>query len=81
MNTLSAVPQFAEYVSPGHPDRLADAVAEYLVTGAVKSLPEALCGIEVAVHEGQMTITGRIATAREFFEEHEVEVNAGAVGT
>ena len=50
MNTLSAVPQFAEYVSPGHPDRLADAVAEYLVTGAVQSLPEALFGIEVAVH-------------------------------
>jgi S-adenosylmethionine synthetase len=81
MTTLSAVPQFAEYVSPGHPDRLADAVAEYLVTGAVQSLPEALCGIEVAVHELQMTITGRIATAREFFEEHQIEVNAGALGT
>jgi S-adenosylmethionine synthetase len=31
--------QHAEYVSPGHPDRLADAVAESIVTAAVR--PEA----------------------------------------
>ena len=26
---------FAEYVSPGHPDRLADAIAESIVTAAL----------------------------------------------
>lgn len=52
---------FAEYVSPGHPDRLADAVAEGIVTAATQSCPEALVGVEVAVHTNHVFIDGRVA--------------------
>lgn len=51
----------AEYVSPGHPDRLADAIAEALVDYAVAQDPLALVGVEVAVHTHQVFIDGRIA--------------------
>ncbi len=51
----------AEYVSPGHPDRLADAIAEALVDYAVMQDPLALVGVEVAVHTNQVFIDGRVA--------------------
>jgi S-adenosylmethionine synthetase len=66
MKTSPAVPQFAEYVSPGHPDRLADAVAERLVEFAQSQAPPGtvsrnLVGVEVAVHDGTVFIDGRMA--------------------
>ena len=51
----------AEYVSPGHPDRLADAIAESIVDLAVGRDPEALVGVECAVHTDHVFIDGRIA--------------------
>lgn len=51
----------AEDVLSGHPDRLCDAVAEQLVTLACARDPEALVGVEVALHRGFLAITGRIA--------------------
>jgi S-adenosylmethionine synthetase len=54
--------QHAEYVSPGHPDRLADAIAEGIVTAALRQRPESLVGVEVAVHRDAVFIDGRIAT-------------------
>ena len=51
----------AEYVSPGHPDRLADAIAESIVTAAVRQKPDALVGVEVAVHTDCVFVDGRIA--------------------
>ena len=51
----------AEWVLPGHPDRLADAVAERLVQAAFERDPMALCAIEVAVHRDRVYLTGRLA--------------------
>lgn len=51
----------AEWVLPGHPDKLADAVADALVQAAQLRQPEALCAIEVAVHRDQVYLTGRLA--------------------
>jgi len=51
----------AEWVFPGHPDKLADAVAEQLVLEASKREARALCGVEVAVHRDRVYLTGRIA--------------------
>jgi S-adenosylmethionine synthetase len=53
--------QHAEYVSPGHPDRLADAIAESIVTTAVRQKADALVGVEVAVHTDCVFVDGRIA--------------------
>ncbi len=51
----------AEYVLPGHPDKLCDAVADALVAEAGRRERRALCGVEVAVHRASVFVTGRIA--------------------
>ena len=51
----------AEDVLPGHPDRLADGIAERIVTEALAVDPLALVGVEVAVHRRVVFVTGRIA--------------------
>jgi S-adenosylmethionine synthetase len=51
----------AEWVLPGHPDKLADAIADALVQAAQRRQPEALCAVEVAVHRDAVFVTGRIA--------------------
>ena len=53
--------EHAEYVSPGHPDRLADAIAEEIVTAAVRDHARALVGVEVALHRDRVFVDGRIA--------------------
>ena len=53
----------AEWVLPGHPDKLADAIADALVQAAQERQNEALCAIEVAVHRDAVYLTGRIACA------------------
>jgi S-adenosylmethionine synthetase len=60
----------AEYVSPGHPDRLADAIANGIVDQAQCPVPtpkapaRSLVGVEVAVHDDTVFIDGRIAQQR-----------------
>lgn len=54
----------AEFVSPGHPDRLADAVVESCVALAISRDPDALVGLECAVHTDMVFLDGRIAGGR-----------------
>lgn len=51
----------AEFVFPGHPDKLSDAIADALVAEAIQREHRALVGVEVAVHRNQVFVTGRIA--------------------
>jgi S-adenosylmethionine synthetase len=50
----------AEFVFPGHPDKLSDAVADALVQEASRREKRALVGVEVAVHRNSVFVTGRI---------------------
>jgi S-adenosylmethionine synthetase len=50
----------AEFVFPGHPDKLSDAIADALVREAVRRESRALVGVEVAVHRDHVYVTGRI---------------------
>jgi S-adenosylmethionine synthetase len=50
----------AEFVFPGHPDKLCDAIADALVAAAIARDPLALVGVEVAVHRNRVFVTGRI---------------------
>lgn len=54
----------AEFVSPGHPDRLADAIVESCVERIVSRDPDALVGLECAVHTDHVFLDGRIAGGR-----------------
>ena len=51
----------AEFIFPGHPDKLADAIADALVQEATRREARALVGVEVAVHRDQVFVTGRVA--------------------
>jgi S-adenosylmethionine synthetase len=51
----------AEYVFPGHPDKLCDAIADAFVAEAIRREPRGLVGVEVAVHRNNAVVTGRIA--------------------
>jgi S-adenosylmethionine synthetase len=51
----------AEFVFPGHPDKLCDAIADSLVAEAIRRERRALAGVEVAVHRNRVFVTGRIA--------------------
>jgi len=51
----------AEYVLPGHPDKLADAIADGLVAAARSRERRALVGVEVALHRDVVFVDGRIA--------------------
>jgi len=53
----------AEFVFPGHPDKLSDSIADGLVAAATALEPRALVGVEVAVHRDRVFVTGRIAAA------------------
>jgi len=54
--------RFAEAVCPGHPDRLADAIADRIVSFAIARDPASLVGIEVALHRQHVFVDGRIAS-------------------
>lgn len=51
----------AEFVFPGHPDKLCDAIADALVAEAGRREQRALCALEVAVHRCSVFVTGRVA--------------------
>lgn len=53
--------RFAEAVCAGHPDRLADAAADGIVALATARDPEALVGVQVALHRGVVFVDGRVA--------------------
>ena len=57
---MSVTLRAAEFVFPGHPDKLCDAIADALVLEASRREQRALVGIEVAVHRQNVFITGRI---------------------
>lgn len=50
----------AEFVLPGHPDKLADAIGDAIVQEARRREDRALVGIEVAVHRNVAFIDGRV---------------------
>ena len=51
----------AEYVSPGHPDRICDEIVKRIVDCTCYFNSSALVGIECAVHTNKIFIDGRIA--------------------
>ena len=51
----------AEFVFPGHPDKLSDAIADALVQEAARLDRRAFAGVEVAVNQDQVFVTGGIA--------------------
>jgi S-adenosylmethionine synthetase len=62
---MKKILRFAEAVCAGHPDRLADAIADRIVALAVSRDPDALVAIEVALNRAVVFVDGRIAAGTE----------------
>jgi S-adenosylmethionine synthetase len=60
-----ALPSVAEFVLPGHPDKLCDAVADSLVDCMRTASARSRCGVEVACVFDQLVLTGRVASRHE----------------
>lgn len=54
--------QIAEFILPGHPDKLCDRIADCLVDAACRRDPKSLVGVEVALHQQVVLVTGCITT-------------------
>lgn len=54
--------ELAEYVLPGHPDRVCDRIADLLVDAACQRDPHSLVGVEVALHREVVYVTGCVTT-------------------
>ena len=63
MMSMNKKVRVAEYILPGHPDKLCDAIADALVQQASGREKRALAGVEVAVHRNRVFVTGRLACA------------------
>ena len=66
--------RFAEAVCVGHPDRLADTIADRIVKLATSRDEDALVGVEVALHRSVAFVDGRVAAGRDkaLVEESEI---------
>jgi S-adenosylmethionine synthetase len=71
--------EFGETVSPGHPDKLADAIADAIVADIYAKDSSALVGVEVAVSLDRVFITGRIATTEKFLTSINLNAIVGKV--
>ena len=52
----------AEFILPGHPDKICDRIADLIVDAACARDPRALVGVEVALHRYHILITGCVTT-------------------
>jgi len=59
-STHSAAHTVAEWVLPGHPDKLCDALADRIVGEVLRADPQAQCGIEAACAFDHVFVTGLI---------------------
>lgn len=71
--------RFAESVLPGHPDKLADQIADGIVDIALAVDDRAIVQVEVAVHEHVCHVNGRCSTAGGALDREYVEGTIRAV--
>ena len=71
--------RFAEAVLPGHPDKLADQIADGIVDIALAADDRAIVQVEVAVHENVCHVNGRCSTRGAALERDYVEATIRAV--
>ena len=53
----------AEFILPGHPDKICDRIADLIVDAACTRDPRSLVGVEVALHRYHLLITGCVTTS------------------
>ena len=73
----------AEFILPGHPDKICDRIADLIVDAACARDPRSLVGVEVALHRYHILITGCVTTSPPMTKDeitklvHQVFLDAG----
>jgi S-adenosylmethionine synthetase len=76
MTMTERIIETAEFILPGHPDKLCDAVVDSIVDAVRREDPEGQCGLEAACVFDMIFITGRIASRQEVLHAIDVETIA-----
>ena len=63
--------KFSEYVSPGHPDKCADYISEYILDRLIEKDPEARYAVEVMIKGNDVYLAGEV-TSTAFFSYGEI---------
>ncbi len=61
--------QFAEYVSLGHPDKIADYISQYLLDRFIEQDPDTRYAVEVQIKDYQVTLGGEVSSRCFMFED------------
>lgn len=58
--------KFSEYVSLGHPDKIADYISQYLLDRYIEQDPNTRYAVEVQIKDNQVTLGGEVSSKVEF---------------
>ena len=58
--------KFSEYVSLGHPDKIADYISQYLLDRYIERDPQTRYAVEVQIKDWQVTLGGEVSSAHHF---------------
>lgn len=61
--------RFSEYVSPGHPDKIADYISQYLLDRYIERDPDTRYAVEVQIKDDNVTLGGEVSSSVNFGEE------------
>lgn len=59
--------RFSEYVSLGHPDKIADYISQYLLDRYIEKDPETRYAVEVQIKDNHVTLGGEVASKAHFY--------------
>ena len=59
----------SEWVSPGHPDKVADCISEYILDRIVEADPNVRYAVEVQIKDNYVTLAGELTSVSMFTEE------------
>lgn len=63
---------FSEYVSIGHPDKIADAISQYLLDRYIECDPNTRYAVEVQIKDNHVTLGGEV-TSNKIFSNEQIE--------
>lgn len=63
--------RFSEYVSPGHPDKIADYISQYLLDRYIERDPDTRYAVEVQIKGYQATLGGEVSS-KVWFDDFEI---------
>ena len=58
--------KFSEYVSPGHPDKIADYISQYLLDRYIEQDPDTRYAVEVQIKNSRVTLGGEVSSRVSF---------------